>query len=108
MTDIPPPPPPPPPPLPQPPGFGPGPSDAKNSLGVWALVLGILSVLCCGLVAGIPAIILGQKSKQAAAEGMATNGTLGNVGFILGIVGTALQLVWWIYALSTGTWSTSF
>jgi hypothetical protein len=69
---------------------------SKNSLGTWALVLGILSLVCCGLVAGVPAIILGNMSKKAGAEGTATNGNLGNVGFILGIVGTALTTIGWI------------
>jgi putative exporter of polyketide antibiotics len=82
-----------------------GASDEKNSLGVWALVLGILSIVCCGLVAGIPAIILGNNSKKAAAEGRATNGTLGNVGFILGIVGTVLGTLGIIFAVVNGTFA---
>ncbi|WP_291382394.1 DUF4190 domain-containing protein [Demequina sp.] len=97
MTEI----PPPPPPIAMPVGG----SEEKNSLGVWALVLGILSILCCGLFTGIPAIILGNNSKKAAAEGRATNGTLGNVGFILGIVGTVLGTVGWAIALLTGSFA---
>jgi len=97
MSDITPPPPPPPavPPVPPPPpgAFGPGGNTSKNSLGVWSLVLGILSILCCGLLAGIPAIILGNSSKKAAASGLATNGNLGQVGFILGIIGVALSVL---------------
>ena len=30
----------------------------------WALVLGILSLLCCGLFTGIPAIIMGKSAKE--------------------------------------------
>lgn len=86
MTEV-----PPPPPMGMPPAAG-G-SQEKNSLGVWALVLGILSILCCGFLAGIPAIILGNNGKKAAAEGRATNGSLANVGFILGIIGTALSVL---------------
>ncbi|MDN4473138.1 DUF4190 domain-containing protein [Demequina zhanjiangensis] len=87
MTDI------PPPPMPPQPGFAAGPSDSKNNLGTWALVLGILSIVCCGLFAGIPAIIVGNKSKEAAAQGLATNGNLGQVGFILGIIGSVLSVL---------------
>jgi hypothetical protein len=76
--------PPPPPPMGMPMG-----NTSKNGLGTWALVLGILSIVCCGFIAGVPAIILGIQSKKAAAEGLATNGNLGNIGFILGIIGTA-------------------
>ena len=97
MSEVTPPPPPPPavPPVPPPPpgAFGPEGNTSKNSLGVWALVLGILSILCCGLFAGIPAIILGNNSKKAAAAGLATNGNLGNVGFILGIIGVVLSAI---------------
>lgn len=70
---------------------GMNPSEVKNSLGVWALVLGIISIVCSlGLLAGIPAMILGKKSKQAAAQGLANNGGLGQAGFILGLIGTIL------------------
>ena len=108
ITPPPPPPPPmsPPPPPPPPPGtFGPQGNTSKNQLGVWALVLGIVSIVCCGLFAGIPAIILGNNSKKAAAAGLATNGNLGNVGFILGIVGTVLGTIGMIYGFSSGLYS---
>ncbi|MFV0633606.1 DUF4190 domain-containing protein [Demequina sp.] len=88
MSDLTPPPPPP------PPGgqfYGAYPSEEKNSLGVWALVLGILAIVCsCGPFTGIPAIILGKKAKEAQEQALATNGSLGTVGMVLGIVGTAL------------------
>lgn len=69
----------------------------KNGLGVWALVLGILGLVCCGFLTAIPAIILGKKSQEAAAQGLANNGTLGQIGAVLGWVGTVLgvlSLVW--------------
>ena len=84
---------PPPPSMPPAMGMPVGGSAAKNNLGIWALVLGILSILCCGFLAGIPAIILGMNSKKAAEEGLATNGNLGNIGFILGIIGSALSVL---------------
>lgn len=62
----------------------------KNSLAVWSLVLGILSVLGCGLVTGIAAIITGTKSRQAQREGLADNGGMGLAGLILGWIGTVL------------------
>lgn len=88
----------PPPPPPPPPGAGPGipgmgGSTQKNSLGTWALVLGIVSIVCCGFIAGIPAIFIGRASEKAQAEGLATNGNLGKVGFILGIIGSILGLI---------------
>lgn len=82
-------------------GFGPpsygyggyygGPSSEKNNLGVWALVLGILG-LCCGPI-GIGGIVLGNLSQKAAAAGLATNGSIGRAGFILGVIAVALWIV---------------
>ena len=83
--------PPPPPPMGMPMG-----NSSKNGLGTWALVLGILSIVCCGFLAGIPAVILGMQSKKAQEEGLATNGNLGNIGFVLGIIGCALSILGFI------------
>jgi len=63
----------------------------KNSLGVWALVLGIVG-LCCGF-ASIAAVILGRMSQQAADRGEANNRGLGTAGFILGIIGVAFWVI---------------
>jgi len=62
----------------------------RNDLGVWALVLGILS-LVSGLfiLAGIPAIILGKKSKEAVARGEANNPGLGTAGVVMGWISVA-------------------
>lgn len=89
---------------PPPPGYyggGPGApmfgGTEKNNLGVWALVLGILGIVCCGVFTAIPAVILGNKSKEAAAQGQATNGGLGQAGVVLGWVGIVfgiLYLLW--------------
>jgi len=39
------------------------------------MILGIVSVLCCGIFAGIPAIILGNQAKgEIAASGGAQTG----------------------------------
>ena len=73
-------------------GFGPRP-DEKNSLGNWALGLGIASVVCCGLIAGIPAIIVGYLGIQAANEGRATNKGMSIAGIVLSLVGTVLNIV---------------
>lgn len=88
---------------PPPGGFG-GASEEKNSLGVWALVLGILGFVCCGIVTAIPAIIVGKASERAAEQGLATNGTLGKVGRILGWVNVGLTIaVVVLYAVLLGT-----
>jgi hypothetical protein len=70
-----------------------GSDTSKNGLGTWALVLGIASIVCCSILFGVIAIVLGNQSKKAGAEGLATNSNLGNIGFILGIIGSVLSLV---------------
>lgn len=72
----------------------------KNNLGVWALVLGILGLVCCGIFTAIPAVILGNKSKEAAAQGQATNGGLGQAGVVLGWIGIVFGVLYllWLFA----------
>lgn len=67
----------------------------NNSKAIIALVLGILSLACCGFFAGIPAIFVGRSELKAIDEGRSpeSNRTLAKVGFILGIVGTVLSLL---------------
>ncbi|HEX5090372.1 MAG TPA: DUF4190 domain-containing protein [Nocardioides sp.] len=85
--DSPPPPPPPPPPY--------AAAPANHPRATLILVLGILSIPCCGLFTGIPAIILGNTARKEIA---ASGGTIGgqglvNAGYICGIIGTVLSVV---------------
>jgi len=63
--------------------------------GTLILVLGILSLVCCGLFTGIPAWVMGGNDLKAMkAGGMDPSGeTLTKVGWILGIIGTALSAI---------------
>lgn len=76
------------PPPPPPPGVAQG----NSGKAVAALVLGIMSLVCMGFLAGIPAIILGKMELKAIDQGQSpeSNRTLAKVGFILGLVGTIL------------------
>lgn len=70
----------------------------KNALGVWSLVLGILSILMlfsCGVgfLAGIPAVITGHLNRKAEKEGLANNGGMGLAGLITGWVTIGLTLL---------------
>lgn len=62
---------------------------------VWALVLGIASIVCCGLFTGIPAIIVGRSAmKEIDRSGGTKDGRgLAQAGFITGIVGTVLGVL---------------
>lgn len=74
--------------------YQPAPSSGENQQAIWALVLGILSICLCGLIAGIPALILGYLGRQRAlelpdhkGEGMALAGMiLGGLSILLSIV----------------------
>lgn len=67
--------------------YGGTPASPASNKGTWALVCGILGLLCCGLL-GIPAIILG---RQAQAEGQ--RGGMAKAGEILGYVAIALMVL---------------
>ncbi|MBL0885773.1 DUF4190 domain-containing protein [Myceligenerans indicum] len=71
----------------------PGQPYPKNSLGVWSLVLGILSWFVCPIVASIGAIVTGHLSRRAVREGQADNGGLGLAGIILGWTSIALSVI---------------
>ena len=93
-------------------GYGPMGGTEKNGLGTWALILGIVSIVvtCIGLPAGIAAVIVGKKSKQAQVNGQATNGNLGNIGVILGWIGIALGIIVIIIliaGIANGNWVTT-
>lgn len=73
-----------------------------NKKAIWALVLGIGSLLCCGLIAGIPAIVLGNMAKKEIDAGNGTGRGLATAGFVLGIIAVALSLIFIVVAISTG------
>lgn len=101
MTDTPPSPPPPgsappPPPPPVPPSFNSPPagsSNSNNGMAVAALVLGILTFVCLGPIAGILAVVFGFLGLKKAKE-MGGNGKgMATAGIVLGIVGTVLSII---------------
>jgi len=68
-------------------------------------VLGILGLLCCGLL-GIPAIIVGKQEMNNIDQGLAPveGRGLAQAGFILGIVSLAIWVLGtlaWLAAFST-------
>jgi hypothetical protein len=74
-------------------GVAPVSPTAKNSLAVWSLVTGIVSLLFCGLILGIVAIVLGRNAKQAVARGEANNGGLATAGQVLGGIAIVIWAV---------------
>lgn len=72
-----------------PPNGSPPPPGASGK-AIAALVMGILSLICCGFFAGIPAIIVGRSEMTAIREGRSpiAGESVAKVGYILGIIGT--------------------
>ncbi|SDC96775.1 DUF4190 domain-containing protein [Nocardioides lianchengensis] len=94
--------PPPPPPeygAPQPPYGG---APQNHPRGTLILVLGILSLVCCGLFTGIPAFIMGRSAlAEIDANPVPTaNRGLIKAGYICGIIGTVLSIVGLIVRLT--------
>lgn len=91
---------------PAPPGYGAPPPGAQtpggayggqaqqNQKALWSMILGILGLVCCGLFAGIPAIILGHMAKKEidTAPGQTGRG-MAQAGFIMGIISVVLSIV---------------
>ena len=89
------------------PAYGqPGAAPVNTQKATWALVLGILSLVCCGFFTGIPAIIMGRNAK-AELEAAGQSGSTANIGMILGIIGTALSVLGFLFAIVTGSFSAS-
>jgi hypothetical protein len=84
-------------PPPPPGGYGPGGYGAPQTdqKAVWALVLGILGVVCCGFFTGIPALILGKSSQKSidASGGRLTGRGMATAGFVLGIISIVFGLI---------------
>ena len=74
-----------------PPAYPPGPPTNTNA--IIALVLGIIAVSGCGL-AGIPALVLGYKSRREVREsgGQQQGDGLALAGIVLGWIGSILML----------------
>lgn len=74
----------------------------QHARGTLILVLGILSIPCCGLFTGIPAVIMGRNALQEIDSSGAqySNRGLINAGYICGIIGTVLSIVGLILRLT--------
>ncbi|MCW2800372.1 MAG: hypothetical protein JWQ70_1844 [Aeromicrobium sp.] len=68
------------------------------------MILGIVSIVCCGIFAGIPALILSsQATKEIAASGGQQGGSgMATAGKILGIVSIAFSVIGIIIVASGG------
>jgi len=66
---------------------------SSSTSSIMALILGILSLTCCGFFAGIPAFFVGRAEIKNIDEGRSpeTNRSMAKIGMILGLVGAAFS-----------------
>jgi hypothetical protein len=98
------------PPPPPPPQYGapaPGAVPGTNKKAIWSLVLGIIGLICCGFIAGIPAIILSNMAKKEIATSGEGGGGMATAGLVLGVLAVIWGVIYLILA-ATGNFSFDF
>lgn len=77
---------------PAPPPVATAASPSASGRAITALVLGIATFMCCGLL-GIPAFFLGRAEENAINAGQAPEAgrVLAKIGWILGLIGLILN-----------------
>ena len=65
----------------------------EHPKGTTILILGILSLVCCGFWTGVPAIIMGNSALAEINAGQYAETSTVKIGRILGMVGTALSII---------------
>ena len=91
-----------------PPAYGP-PAYAQpvpaqsSSRATTALVLGILSLLCFGLLTGIPAMVVARRATREidSSQGRLAGRGLATAGFVTGLIGTILGSIGLLFAVLT-------
>ncbi len=76
-------------------GYGAGVPE-QNKKALWSMILGIVGLVCCGLFAGIPAIILAQQAKKeiAASGGRQSGSGMATAGLVLGIIAVVFSVLY--------------
>ena len=72
-----------------------------KGMSVAALVLGAISLVCAGLVTGIPAILLGLKARNLCHQGRYEGKDWATAGLVMGIFGTILTSICLILAATS-------
>lgn len=81
---------------PPPPYEGGGHTPAQsNQKAMWSMILGILSIVACGILAGLPALILGSSARKEieASGGAQTGAGMAKAGVILGWISVVLTIL---------------
>jgi len=88
--------------------------DKASGMAITALVLGILSPFCCGILSGIPAVIIGwmERGKIQRGESSMKGNGFALAGIILGAIGIVFSLIgfviWLLMIIGASTANTSW
>ena len=73
------------------------PDGPRNEVGVASLILGLVALITCWLMVGVPfgiaAVITGDTARRRVQRGQANNPRIAMAGMVLGAVSIALGLV---------------
>lgn len=73
------------------------PEAPRNQFGVVSLALGVVALLTCWLLLGVPlgiaAVVTGDIGRRRVARGEASNPRVANAGVVLGVVAILAGLV---------------
>jgi hypothetical protein len=72
----------------------------NNQKALWSMITGILGLVCCGIIAGIPAIILSRQAQAEIAQTGAPGSGMAKAGFILGIIACVWSAIWILLSLT--------
>ena len=73
-------------------------SPRTDGMATASLILGILGVICCGILAPVAAILgFVSRNRIAQSGGALGGGGLAMAGLILGIIGTVLWIIGTIF-----------
>ncbi|MBO4406955.1 MAG: DUF4190 domain-containing protein [Clostridia bacterium] len=78
----------------------PEPPKESNGMATAALVMGILSLACCGGIFSILAIVFAVVSKNKSADGQMSG--MAKAGLIMGIISLVLGLISSVISVATG------
>jgi hypothetical protein len=75
----------------------------SDGMAIASLVTGITSIFCCGLITGIPAIILGllARNRITRSSGALGGGGMATAGVILGFAGSVI----WVFVAAFGIYT---
>jgi hypothetical protein len=90
--------------LTQPPPIPPAPGNPSSSAATTALVFSIVGLVCCGGAVSPIGWYLGNKEMKAVDAGLSaiSNRGLAQIAVVLGIIGTVIFAMWFIWFLLGG------